>query len=194
MLEEGPKFKRALRIFDFLFVLVIVCIVAIFFSAVLGYKEPIEHKMHEAQASGLNIYTDKQVYKAGESVKVKMANYSSRTMSEQFEPALEIQARKDFGKNYGVAMIEKKVDNAWLAVEPLWRCSGDCRQACDEKKSLDPKITNIFLWDQNFNYCNSTGEITIQSAGFGEYRISAANIVDFSLEPTIIYSNIFIIK
>lgn len=194
MLESSSKFRRALRLFDVLFVLSVLSVIGVFFAVLSGDPSPSPKMVNEAKADGLSIETGKSAYSLGEKVEVKLSNYSDALLTEDFEPVVEVSARENLGKNYGVAMVEQRMSDFWVAVEPLWRCGGDCLKPCEQKNLIEPQITHTFFWDQQLQICQGEDQSSVKAAEPGEYRISAASMDRETGQTQVVYSNIFIIK
>jgi hypothetical protein len=127
----------------------------------------------------ISIKVDKEVYRQGEPVKISIRNNTNRSMMnyDWNLPAERDYSRKDSGWGY----VERFKNGAWLRVEPLWRCGGECFARCSlgpEFFLLQPKGVDIFPgdvryfeWDQTRLFC--LPEEKHKPADPGRYRISS---------------------
>ncbi len=142
----------------------------------------------------LKISTDKKIYSFKEKVVINLENRAQAKMLQKNKPSLEIRARADIGDNNEVAFIEYFNQGKWLAIEPVHRCSGDCRQACSRKKQIAAHDKNEFIWPQTLLTCLANGETKISNAPKGQYRIISAVWDKQNNQFIKVYSDIFTIS
>jgi hypothetical protein len=116
--------------------------------------------------------TNKGIYAPDEPIQIIIHNYSPGGFVQNFSaPDLYIKSRHDFGKNYGVGLIERKDRDVWIAVEPIWRCNKPCFEKCDAYSEIDSRAARTYEWNQKIIKCDSKlAEESIIQAETGTYR------------------------
>ncbi len=184
-------YKKVIFPFVFIFLLILL----VFLEWGLLRKRNYESLVKPISASKLNISTDKCEYKLSEPVKIYITNSAKNPVVQQATSSINIKSKRFLGNNYGVGLIEKWEDGAWMAVEPVWRCGGSCFTECKYSQPIQPGEKSGFIWPQTILICdifNHSEEV--RQAEAGKYRATSAVWSDMERKYKIIYSNEFIIK
>lgn len=191
MLEEkSNKFFAGLIIVVIAIVILDVAVYAVY----KGFSQATPNlKLNSAQASSMSIKTNKLSYTLDEAVMVTIINSGVKPMVENETEEITVKGAPSLGKNYGVALIEKYVEDGWLAIEALWRCDSACMNPCAKTQAIKPGENKKFSWDQKRQLCQSNGETVSSGVGPGQYRISSA-VLQSNGGHKLINSEEFIIK
>lgn len=139
----------------------------------------------------LRLSTDKSIYQSGEPVIINFENKSTKPMIQNPLSFMYIRSNRYLGENFAVGVIEKKEDNGWFAVEPLWRCAGSCNEICSDIPPIRPNETRDFIWDQFMVICDQeNGLFETEFSGSGVYRIKSG-LENENGESENIFSNEF---
>lgn len=148
-----------------------------------------------AAASRLSITTNKSDYAIGEEIKITMINGAKNPLIQSGESSIEVSADRILGGIYGVGLIEKLVDDQWIAIEPVWRCGDSCYTECGRNDFVNLEKTGDFVWHQQKLICNLEEKSEKrEECGPGNYRVSSAIQGVDGGDYEIIYSNIFVIR
>jgi hypothetical protein len=194
--EKSEKLKKALKIFDIFLVFFVAIVIVLFFIISLGkeVRNNSYYKINPAQAEKLNIRTDKKIYKKGENVKIYLENFTPNPLREKIDSEIMVSSIRNLGKNYGVGLIEQKINNNWISIEPVWRCEKKCYEKCNYEDMIKPEEQKIFIWSQDLITCDYKNNLeTKLEALNGTYRVSSAAWDDSKNKYSIIYSNEFLI-
>lgn len=172
--------KKKWDLAGFLFILITVVVCAEFIAVEWTMFRRIQSEApREKIPQKLEISTDKNFYRPSEPVLITINNNTASSSVKQQPGQLvrgQIVARKYFGRNYGVGLIEKFVNNIWLAAEPILRCGRSCFTKCESGDiSIGATQENAYSWDQSLFVCDyvQKTENTVWS-GPGRYRVTAA--------------------
>ena len=195
--RENKKLKKTLKIFDIFLIFFIINIIFLFFIITFS-KEEIKSSYHNikiAKAEHLSIKTDKLEYKKGEEIKIYLENFATKALKEKQDSLITVSSLRYLGQNYGVALIERKKDNLWIAIEPVWRCEKKCYEQCNYQDIIKPEEQKVFNWDQTLINCDYKEQSeTEEDALSGTYRISSASWDNIKNKYSIFYSNEFSIS
>src|SRR3989339_1675922 len=171
--------KKKWELANWLFILITVVICAEFIVVEWTMFERLRTKPVQREApQRLRITTDKVLYRPGEPVLITINNAASSSVRQQPGNLVrgKVTTRKYFGRNYGVGLIEKFVNNMWLAAEPILRCGQSCFTKCEDGDiSIGATKENDYSWDQSLFVCDyaKKAESTVW-CGPGRYRVTAA--------------------
>lgn len=195
--KESKKLKKTLKIFDVFLLFFVLIIIILFFAINFDGKELKNsyYNISTAQAKKLNIKTDKTKYKKGEEIKIYLENFAENPIKEKKDSSIMVSSSRYLGQNYGVGLIEKKNNNSWIAIEPVWRCEKKCYELCSYEDMIKPEEQKVFVWDQNLINCNYKEKLeSREQAREGIYRISSASWNNAENKYSTFYSNEFLIS
>jgi len=191
------RFAKVGKYYSIIIVIVVALITLlnlVIFLFNTSFKD-VNYSVKSAKAAKILINTDKMEYFSGETVEIIIINSADRVIVEQEKAPIIANYERNLGKNFGVGVIEKHVNNSWLVVEAIWRCDSPCYKECKYEDYIKPTESKIFKWDQKLIICDilNHNEETLD-AGIGKYRVSTAMYGEGKKEYIIFHSNEFIIN
>jgi len=191
------RFEKAGKYYSIIIVIVVSLITLLNLVVFLygtSFKD-VNYSVKSVSAAKMLINTDKIEYFSGETVEIKIINSADRVIVEQKKAPIIANYERNLGKNFGVGVIEKYVNNSWLVVEAIWRCNSSCYEECIYGDYIKPTESKTFNWNQKLTICDmlNHNEETLDT-GAGKYRVSVAMYDDSKRKHIIFHSNEFIIN
>jgi len=200
ILKESKKLKKTLKIFDIFLIFFVLSVVFLFFIFSFSKKDIKSsyyniHSTDVVKSKKLNIRIDKKKYSKGEKVKIYLDNFSNKNLKEDDNSFLSVASFRYLGENYGVGLIEKKINNSWIAVEPVWRCENKCYERCNYQDVINSQEQKTFIWNQDLVFCDALNKTEKkEKSSMGTYRVSLAFWDDKTKDYSVLHSDEFIIN